>query len=162
MTDSHDGVGEAGWTLHIDAGDTMHSFSVSFEIRAVGSMKTSPPSSSSSSSGGVGLPLAEIAAGAERRRVVINRNTGFLQYVEFVGNDGGQAPLPNILRGGSRDLLDGEWHMITVTHHWARKETVIYVDGSLLSVPGGGDPGYVERLAPTNISLITTSLAKYS
>ena len=31
----------------IDAGDTMHSFSVSFEIRAVGSMKTSPPSSSS-------------------------------------------------------------------------------------------------------------------
>ena len=141
--------GSGGYFFAPKDKDAIHSFTVSFEIRAQGGLKMAPTDAHTM------LPVLMLSGksttndGIFERQISIDRKSGSVHYEDTLAD--------SILHGGDQDVLDGGWHTVTVTHHYARSESIVYVDGRM-DAGTGFATSFAERIAPRNISLVMTSL----
>jgi len=125
--------------------DTIHSFALSFEIRANSNGTIAGISGSTLSAntetkragdrGETQFQSTMLAADRVRSTAMIDIHEGHLSYVSARRMTISSSARP-----------DGQWHHIVLSHHAARGETLFYVDGALAGKVS-------ERFAPSGFTL---------
>jgi lysophospholipase L1-like esterase len=122
----------SGIYFALSSEETMHSFTISFEIRQSTSTRMATE-----------VQLLRILVGSndETRTLSIGSNDERLRY-----SNG--ATSSNLLISDAANVLSTNWRMISLVHWYARGVTELYLDGTLATT------GVAERLLPTNFTLL--------
>lgn len=92
--------------IELSPESTIHSFTISLDIKTDGSGT-----------------LVSLKQGASLGRIAISPSTGFISFL---------SPNGSGTISGNSVINDGQWHKITLTHFYARGETILYNDSNLV------------------------------